>query len=58
MGLLSAEAVSSMPDHPNAWTDGSLVLDRVTGVSSDQVLGSLLTRSEECWRVVGGVYCC
>ena len=23
-----------MPDHPNVWTDGSLVLDRVTGVSS------------------------
>ena len=23
-----------MPDHPNVWTDGSLVLDRITGVSS------------------------
>ena len=23
-----------MPDHPNVWTDGSLVLDQVTGVSS------------------------
>ena len=26
-GFAEAEAVSSMPDHPNAWTDGSLVLD-------------------------------
>ena len=25
---------SSVPDHPNVWTDGSLVLDQVTGVSS------------------------
>ena len=29
-----ARAASSMPDHPNVWTDGSLVLDHVTGVSS------------------------
>ena len=28
------EAASLMLDHPNVWTDGSLVLDRVTGVSS------------------------
>ena len=27
-------AVSSLPDHPAVWTDGSLVLDRLTGVSS------------------------
>ena len=27
-------AVSSLPDHPDIWTDGSLVLDRLTGVSS------------------------
>ena len=27
-------AVSSLPDHPDVWTDGSLVLDRLTGVSS------------------------
>ena len=27
------EAASLVPDHPNVWTDGSLVLDRVTGVS-------------------------
>ena len=29
-----AQAAFSMPDHPNVWTDGSLVLDRGTGVSS------------------------
>ena len=28
------EAASLMPDDPNVWTDGSLVLDRITGVSS------------------------
>ena len=27
-------AASSLPEHPDAWTDGSLVLDRLTGVSS------------------------
>ena len=30
----AVEAASLIPDHPNVWTDGSLVLDRVTGVSS------------------------
>ena len=28
------QAASSVPDHTNVWSDGSLVLDRVTGVSS------------------------
>ena len=32
--LDAVHAASSMPYHPNVWTDGSLVLDRVTGVSS------------------------
>ena len=27
-------AASSLPDHPNVWTDGSLVLDHLAGVSS------------------------
>ena len=27
-------AVSLLPDQPDVWTDGSLVLDRLTGVSS------------------------
>ena len=28
------DAAASLTDHPDVWTDGSLVLDRVTGVSS------------------------
>ena len=28
------EVASSLSDHPDVWTDGSLILDRVTGVSS------------------------
>ena len=28
------EAASLIPDHPNVWSDGSLVLSQVTGVSS------------------------
>ena len=28
----AVEAASLLPDHPSVWTDGSLVLDRVTGV--------------------------
>ena len=27
-------AVSSLPDHPDVWIDGSLVLDRLTGFFS------------------------
>ena len=38
----AVQAASSMPDHPTVWTDGSLVLDRVTGVSSSGA-GFLLT---------------
>ena len=30
----AVHAASSLLDHPNVWTDGSLVLDQVTGVSS------------------------
>ena len=30
----SVEAASLVSDHPNVWSDGSLVLDRITGVSS------------------------
>ena len=28
------DAAASLSDHPDVWTDGSLVLDRLTGVSS------------------------
>ena len=30
----AVECASLLPDQPNVWTDGSLVLDRVTCVSS------------------------
>ena len=45
-----AEAVSSVPDHPNVSTDGSLVLDRITGVSSSGS-GFFAHQCENCWRV-------
>ena len=48
------EAASLLPDHPNVWTDGSLVLDRVTGVSSSGA-GFFALQSEDCWSGCGGV---
>ena len=33
-GFDAVEAAARMPDVPDVWTDGSLVLDKVTGVSS------------------------
>ena len=42
------EATSLMPDHPNVWTDGSLVLDRVTGVSSSGA-GYFAHQPVSCW---------
>ena len=63
-----AGAASSMLDHPNVWTDGSLVLDQVTGVSSSGA-GFFAHQSEDCWsgcrrghvdhvRLDGGVQSC
>ena len=43
------EVASSMPDHPNVWTDGSLVLDRVTGISAPGA-GFFAHSPEECWN--------
>ena len=43
-----AWAASSLPDHPTVWTDGSLVLDQVTGVSSSGS-GFFAQQSEHCW---------
>ena len=64
----AVEAASLLPDHPNIWTDGSLVLDRVTGVSSagagffaHQPASCL---DHRCWGhvdpvcPVGNVQCC
>ena len=47
-------AVSSLSDHPDVWTDGSLVLDRLTGVSSSGS-GFLLTSLSISGWIVGGV---
>ena len=44
-----AEAASCLPDHPTVWTDGSLVLDQITGVSSSGS-GFFAHQSENCWR--------
>ena len=62
------EAASLVPDHPNVWTDGSLVLHQVTGVSSSGA-GFFAHTSEACWdnrrwghvdvvRADGGVSSC
>ena len=42
-------AVSGLvPDHPNVWTDGSLVLDKVAGISSSGA-GFFAHQSDHCW---------
>ena len=44
-------AVSCLdPDHPNVWTDGSLVLDKVAGISSSGA-GFFADRSASFWDV-------
>ena len=53
-GYDEVEAASSMPHHPNVWTDGSLVLDRITGISSSGA-GFFAHFSEECRSGNGGV---
>ena len=45
---------AALTDHPDVWTDGSLVLDRLTGVSSSGS-GFFAHQAERFWRVVGGV---
>ena len=42
-------AASSLPDHPDVWTDGSLVLDHLTGVSSSGS-GFFVHQPEHFWR--------
>ena len=44
-----AGAASLMPDHPNVWMDGSLILDQLTGVSSSGA-GFFAHQSEDCWN--------
>ena len=47
--LDAVRAASRMPDAPNVWTDGSLVLDQFTGVSSSGA-GFFAHQSQDCWR--------
>ena len=42
-------AASSLSDHPDVWTDGSSVLDRLTGVSASGA-GFFANHSEHSWR--------
>ena len=44
----SVEAASLVPDHPNVWSDGSLVLDHVTGMSSSGA-GFFAHQSVDFW---------
>ena len=48
-GFDEAEAASLIPDHPSVWTDGSLHLDQVPGVSSSGA-GFFAHQSDSCWR--------
>ena len=43
------DAAASLADHPDVWTDGSLVLDQITGVSSSGS-GFFAHQDERCWR--------
>ena len=43
------EAASLVPDHPDVWSDGSLVLDQVTGVSSSGA-GFFAHQFDHYWR--------
>ena len=47
-GFDAVEVASRMPDAPEVWTDGSLVLDQVTGVSAAGA-GFFAHQSEHCW---------
>ena len=47
-GFDAVEAASRIPGDPNVWTDGILVRDQVTGVSSSGA-GFFAHQSEDCW---------
>ena len=48
-GFCADEVSALVPDSPNIWSDGSLVLDSVTGVSAAGA-GMFAHYSELCWR--------
>ena len=54
-GFDSVEVASLVPDHPNVWSDRSLVLDQVTGVSSSGAGFFAHQSVNVCWddRTVG-----
>ena len=67
-GYDEVEATFLVPDHPNVWSDGRLVLDQVTGVSSSGA-GFFARQAGDCWghrrwghvdglRSVGAAQCC
>ena len=45
---------SLVPDHPNVWSDGCLVLDQVTGISSSGA-EFFARQSVNFWMIGGGV---
>ena len=47
-GFDADEVAARMPDAPEVWSDGSLVLDSVTGVSAAGA-GLFAHQSEHCW---------
>ena len=47
-GFHRVEVASLVPDHPNVWSDGSLVLNQVTGVSSSEA-GFFAHQSVHLW---------
>ena len=47
-GYDQVEVASLVPDHPNVWSDGSLVLDKVTRVSSSGA-GFFVHQSVNLW---------
>ena len=68
VGFGAVRVASLVPDQPNVWSDGSLVLDRVTGVSSSGA-GFFAHQPVSCWdhrywdhvdpvRPVGDLQCC
>ena len=48
MVFVADETAARMPDAPEVWSDGSLVVDSVTGVSA-AVAGLFAHQSERCW---------
>ena len=48
-GFDADEVSARMPDSPRVWSDGSMVLDSVTGISAAST-GMFAHQSEFCWR--------